>query len=235
MLIADLRAVAVQGLMSRAGVVDRYPRRGLQAGAQHVTVFSKEVVLAFGQQPLDLTLGDRHANRLQQRRQTGQRRLALVVLHQHEATQVGAEVYAGTLGQWRNDRSAVRRDPTLAPVADRMYRQHQVLDGIGLVAFEARSGRDSGLDDPILNTDTGADLAASSVLPCPVGLGRFGALIHAAGFDVGTPLQPLQARNLLALFDIFLFQFDYLGQQHGHQLPQLGRRQLIEVGWWDHT
>ena len=77
--------------------------------------------------------------------------------------------------------------------------------------------------------------AAAWVLPLSAGLGRFGALIHAAGFDVGTALQPLQARDLFALLDNFLFQRGHLGQQHGHQVPQLGRRQFTEVGWQDHT
>ena len=187
MLVADLRAIAIRRFMPRAGVIDRYPRRGLQAGPQHVAVFGQEAVLAFGQQPLDLALGDRYADRLQQRRQTGQRRLALVVLHQHEPAQVGAEVSAGALGQWRDDRLAVRRDPALAQVADSMHRQYQFLDGIGLVALETRAGRDSGRDNAIFNVDTGADLAAAWVLPLPVGLGRFGAL---APGSVQAPTDP---------------------------------------------
>ena len=80
--------------MACAGVVNRYPRRRLQPGAQHVARFVKEVLLLLGQQPLDLSLGDRHADRLQQRRQTGQCGLALMILHQHETAQVGAEMSA---------------------------------------------------------------------------------------------------------------------------------------------
>ena len=78
-------------------------------------------------------------------------------------------------------------------------------------------------------------VAAAWLLALPGGLGWFGGFIHAAGFDVGTALQPLQARDFFALLDNFLFQLGHLGQQHGHQLPQLGRRQFIEVGWRGHT
>ena len=116
-----------------------------------------------------------------------------------------------------------------------MHGQYQFLDGIGPVALETRAGRDSGRDNAIFNVDTGADLAAAWMLPLPVGLGRFGAFVHAAGFDVGTTLQPLQARDLFALLDNFLFQRGHLGQQRGHQVPQLGRRQFIEVAWRGHT
>ena len=136
-VVADLRAEAVRYFVPCAGVIDRYPGRGLQSGAQHVAVFGKEVVMLLGQQALDLALGDRQADRLQQGGQTRQRGLALMVLHQHEAAQVRAEMSLGPLRQRRDDRLAVRRDPAFAPVADRMHRQHQLLDQIGLVALEA--------------------------------------------------------------------------------------------------
>ena len=54
----------------------------------HVAGFVQEVIMLLGQQPLDLALGDRQADRLQQSGpKTRQCRLALMVLHQHEAAQ----------------------------------------------------------------------------------------------------------------------------------------------------
>jgi hypothetical protein len=57
--------------MPRTRVIDRYPRRRLQPGAQHLARFVEKALLLLSQQPLDLSLGDRHADRVQQRRQTG--------------------------------------------------------------------------------------------------------------------------------------------------------------------
>jgi len=54
--------------------------------------FGKELIMLLDQQALDLALGDRQADRLQQGCQTRQRGLALVILHQHEAAQVRAEM-----------------------------------------------------------------------------------------------------------------------------------------------
>jgi hypothetical protein len=123
--------------MPCAGVIHRYPSRCLQSRSQHVTGFVEEAILLLGQQPLNLSLGDRQAHRLQQGRQPGQRRLALVILHQHEAAQVRAEMANNPLGQRCANCLAVRRHPAFTPVADRMHRQHKLLDKIGLVALEA--------------------------------------------------------------------------------------------------
>ena len=113
-VVADLRAKAIFGFMPCAGVIDRYPRRCLQAGAQHVAGLIEEDTLLVDQQPLDLALRDRHAERMQQRRQTGQRGLTLMILHQHETAQVGAEMSCGSFGECCDDGLAVRRDPAFA-------------------------------------------------------------------------------------------------------------------------
>ena len=55
-----------------------------------------------------------------------------MVLHQHEAAQVRAEVPLGSLGQRSDHGLAVRCNPTLSPVADRLHRQHKLLDQICL-------------------------------------------------------------------------------------------------------
>ena len=84
-VIADLRAETVTGLMPCACVVNRNVRRCLQSGAQNILRFGGELLLLIGQETLELTLRDRHADRAQKCRKPGQCRLSLMVLHQHEA------------------------------------------------------------------------------------------------------------------------------------------------------
>lgn len=158
-----------------------------------------------------------------------------MILHQHETAQVGAEVSLGPIRQRRYDRLAIWCDPTLTQVTDRIDRQHKLLDLIGLVALEARSGRHGGLDGPILDDNTRPDLATAWALSLYPGPGRFGGFVHAARLDVRTALQSLQPRDLLTLLGIFPFQLSHLFQQAGHQLFQLGRRQAIKVFRWAHT
>jgi len=191
--------------------------------------------MLLGQQALDLALGDRQADRLQQGGQTRQRGLALMVLHQHEATQVRTEMSFDPLWQRRDDRLAVRGDPTLAPVADRMHRQHQLLNQIGVVALEARASWRGGLHHPILDADTRADLAAAWLLLLQGGFGRVGAFVHATRLDVRPALQSLQPCDLLTLLGNHPLQFADFCQQTDHQFPQLGRRQAVKVVGRDHT
>ena len=68
----------------------------------------EEAIMLLGQQALELAFGDRQADRLQQGCQPRQRGLALMVLHQHEAAQVRAEVPLGRLGQRRDDGLSAR-------------------------------------------------------------------------------------------------------------------------------
>jgi len=104
---------------------------------QHFAVFGEKTILLCGQLPLDLAFGDRHADRMQQRRQAGQGGLALMILHQHEAAQVGAEMSVGSLGRRCHDRLAGGCRPPLAAVANGMYRQHKPCTRLGVVALEA--------------------------------------------------------------------------------------------------
>jgi len=105
--------------VTRSGVIHRDPVRGLQSGTQDFAGFVQKVVLPVDQQAHDLTLGDADADRLQQRDQTLDRHLPLMILHQHEAAQVRAEVTTDPAGQRRHDRLAIRRQPALAPVVHR--------------------------------------------------------------------------------------------------------------------
>jgi hypothetical protein len=63
--VADLRAHAVRRPMSSTGVVDRDPPRRLQPGPQHRARLLDEALLACDQQPDQLALGNRDADRSQ--------------------------------------------------------------------------------------------------------------------------------------------------------------------------
>src|SRR4051794_25935414 len=78
-----------------------------------------------------------------------------------------------------------------------------------------RRGR--GFQHMVLDTDAGADFAASWMVLLPPGLCRFGGLIHAAGFDIRWPLQALQPGNLFALLADNLLQSRNLAQQFDQQ------------------
>jgi hypothetical protein len=58
----------------------------------------------------------------------------------------------------------------------------------------------------LLNADAGRDFAASWTVRLPIRICRFGGLVHAAGLDVGWPLQALQPRDLFPLFANNLLQ-----------------------------
>jgi hypothetical protein len=162
--------------------------------------------MLLSQQPLDFALGDRHADRLHQRRQTRQCGLPLMILHQHETPQVGAEMAARPLRQCGDDGPPVRGDPTLSQVADRPHRKHKLLHQIRLVALEARSRRGGCSQHTVLNADAGADFAPPWTVALPFRLGQFAGLVHAAGLDAGRSLQALQPGDLLALLTDDLLQ-----------------------------
>jgi hypothetical protein len=71
-----------------------------------------------------------------------------------------------------------------------MDRQHKLLDLIGFVALEARSGRDGGLDDPILDDNTRPDLATPWALPCMPGRNGSVDLSMPLGLMSGRPFNP---------------------------------------------
>src|SRR3954447_1731658 len=68
-IVADLRAGAVRGLVAGPGVVDRDPGRLRQSGAQHVASLIEKMLLSMDQQAHDLPRGDRQANGPQLRHQ----------------------------------------------------------------------------------------------------------------------------------------------------------------------
>src|SRR5476651_224940 len=65
-VIADLRAKSILPGMARARVVGGHERRGCKPGTQNILGFREEVIVLFRQQPLHLTLRDRHTQRSQQ-------------------------------------------------------------------------------------------------------------------------------------------------------------------------
>ena len=113
--------------MARAGIVHRDPGRRLQARPQHVTVLFEEAVLSSDQQAHHLSLGDGDADPPQLCHQPRHRHLALMVLRQHETTQLLSEMpdHAGRQGSQHD--GSIRRDPSLPSVAYRLGTQHDVL------------------------------------------------------------------------------------------------------------
>jgi hypothetical protein len=89
------------------GVVDRDPAGARQAGAQHVPGLVAETVLAIDQQTHHLPLRDFDADRAQQRHQPRHGNLALMVLRQHEATQLRMAVTPST-SRRRESSGAIR-------------------------------------------------------------------------------------------------------------------------------
>ena len=148
------------------------------------------------EQTLQLPLRDRHAHRSQQHQQPRQRRLALMVVHQHEAAQFGAEMPGDPRRQRRQDRHPVRRDPTLALVAGRAHRDHQILHQKRLVALEPRAWRSRRRHHLLLDGDPRGDLAPAPPIRRLIALRRLGAFVHAARPDPRTLRQVLQMRDL---------------------------------------
>ena len=221
--------------MARAGVVYGHIGRRLQPGAQNVTGFADEAFLFVGQQALHLAFRDGHADRLQQRHQPGQRRLPLMILHQHEAAEFGAEMAIDPLRQRGQDGASVRRDPAFALVKCGAGRNHQVLHQKRLVALEARAFRHGrGFHHPVLNDDPGRHLAAPPRLLLLGGLGRLRSLVHAARFDGGAAFQAFQTGDLVALFGNNLFQGRNFAEQLNQQSLKLCTAQIGEGGWRRH-
>src|SRR6059058_4049315 len=79
-VVADLRAGAVRGLVAGAGVIDRDPGGLRQPGAQHVTGLIEKALLAMDEQAHDLPRGDRQAEGPQLGYQPRQSDLPLMVL-----------------------------------------------------------------------------------------------------------------------------------------------------------
>ena len=168
--------------------------------------------MALVQQPNDLALGDRDADSPEQGYQTRHGHLALVVLEQHEPTQLRPEM-AGDAGRHRGDyRPPVRSQPALAAEADHVRPQHEVLDQEVLVALEARAGRDIRPDDPVLVDDEPPDLASLGAAALLRRL-RPGGLVHATGLELGPALDAFERRDLRPQLGDRLSQRGVLGQR----------------------
>jgi hypothetical protein len=88
--------------------------------ARHLARLVEEGALALVQQPDDLALGDRDADRPELCHQARHRDLTLVVLEQHEPAQLRPEV-ADDPGRHRcHDGPPVRGQPALAAEADQV-------------------------------------------------------------------------------------------------------------------
>ena len=151
-----------------------------------------------------------------------------MILRQHEAAQLGSEMAVDARRQRRQDRASIGGDPALAPEADGDRLQHQILDEEALVALEARTDRCLGAQHPILDRHSPA-LAATAP---PLSAGRWlglARLLHPARLDRRRTLQPLQPRNLGALFRHHLLQSRNLAQKLKHQRLQSGSGQIIKI------
>ena len=183
--------------MTGAGVVDADPGGGGEPCPQHGAILGEKALLLVGQEPLHLPLGDVDADVLQQPGRPLHRALALMVLREHEATQLGAEVArAKPRRQRRHHRRAFRRQPALAAVADHPRPDHEILHHEVLVALEARSGRHRRLQDHLLHR------RPRGLRPAPTGLAplRRRRLLHPrrlGRLERRRTLQPLQPAVLL--------------------------------------
>ena len=151
--------------------------------------------------------------------------LALVVLGQHEAAQLGPEV-AGDAGRHRGEHGpAVGGQPALAAQAHHVRAQHQVLDQEVLVALEARAGGDVRLDDALLVDGEPVSLAPATASPVRGTRLGPGALLHAAGPQLGAAFDALERRDLGLQLGDHLPQSVILGQQPLGESLQLSARQ----------
>jgi hypothetical protein len=118
----------------------------------------------------------------------------------------------GPLRQRRDDRLAVRCDPALTAVADRVHRYHEVLNQVVLIALEAGSWRGSDFQHPVLDADAGPDLAAARPVPWLLGRCRRCRFLQATRLDLRPALQPLQTCDFRPLLRNRLLEFSYFTQ-----------------------
>src|SRR5687768_7575655 len=140
-VIADLRAGPVRGLVAGPGVVDRDPGRLRQPSTKHVAGFIEEALLAMNEQAHDLPRGDRQTDGPQLRHQARHRDLPLMVLGQYKAAQLRPEMAIDPARQRRHNQLSVRCQPALPAIADAAGPQHQVLNDEIRVALEATTAR----------------------------------------------------------------------------------------------
>jgi hypothetical protein len=135
-VIADLGADAVAALVARAGVIDADPVRRRQPRAQHVARLVEKIILAGDEKPDELTLGDIDPEAAKLFQQARHRHLPQVILNQHVAAELRAEMTIDASGKRRDDALPRRRQPALAAIAHDMGAHDQVLDHEVLGALE---------------------------------------------------------------------------------------------------
>jgi hypothetical protein len=225
--VADAGAGRVVVGMAGAGVVHTDPGGGREARLQHRLVLGMEAGVPGGQQPHHLPLGDGDADVLEQRRCPLHRALALMILGEHEAPQLGTEMPRDPRRQRRCHRRALRRQPALAAVSDDPRLDHQVLHHEVRVALEARAGRHIHRQDPHL-VHREPDILRPSPALAPPGL-CLGRLVHARRFQRRRTLQPLKPAVLLPQRRQFRAQRRVLLQDLQQQAPQPIGFQLVDI------
>src|SRR3954467_1540453 len=119
-----------------------------------------------------------------------------------------------------------------------MGAQHEILNDEGLVAFEARAGRDGpGLDDALLmNGQIGAlgALAPAFARRTLLGQGLAG-LLHAARLDLGPPFEPLETGDLVPLGRDGALQLGPLDHERNHQRPEIRKRPRVQISGQSHA
>ena len=234
LVIADLRGDEVLGLVPCAGVVDRNPRCGFEARAQHLARLVEEGILAFDQQSHELALRDDDAEVDQQRSQARDGGLALMILREHEAFELGPEVSVDPGRQRRDDGRAVWQLPALAPVEHGQRLHDEVLDEKLLVALEAGAlGDVRALDDfGLTDRELGSLCAATTDLARALALGP-GRLVHAAGLarlDLRPALQALEPHVLVAQLGVLCLQSGNVLQNLHEQRLQLFEAKPVDAG-----
>src|SRR3954464_9063973 len=119
-----------------------------------------------------------------------------------------------------------------------MGAQHEILNHEGLVAFEARAGRDGpGLDDALLmNSQIGAlgALAPAFARRTLLGQGLAG-LLHAARLDLGPAFEPLETGDLVPLGRDGALQLGALDHERNHQRLEIRKRPRVQISGQSHA
>src|SRR5829696_2399329 len=119
-----------------------------------------------------------------------------------------------------------------------MGAQHEILNQEGLVAFEARAGRDGpGLDDALLmNGQIGALGALAPAFARRTLLGRgLAGLLHATRLDLGPAFEPLETGDLVPLGRDGALQLGDLDHERNHQRLEIRKRPRVQISGQSHA
>src|SRR3954454_13558999 len=231
-VVADLRAGAVRGLVAGSGVIHRDPGRLRQPGAQHIARLIEKTLVTLDEQAHDLPRGDGQTNGPQLRHQARKSDLPLMVLGQHKAAQFGPEVAIDPARQRRHDQLPVRRQPALPAIADAAGPQDQVLNDEICVALKPRAGWHRGLDDLVFDGHARRHRTAAAL--AKVRRLRLAGLLHSARFERWPALEPFQPCDLRTLGRYRLLQGRHLAQQPDDKRLQFSQGECVEVTGWSH-